>query len=160
MSASSGAIRIWSDSTHTIDTEAKAGAKGGAAVTAASAISWSENPVVARLGSGKDTGYSDAGARGDVEIKAQNTETVTTTATGSTNAIDLAIGAAVAIALVDASSEAVVEDDVSGIEVEDDAGSISITANERLSVQTTAAAGQKGEKEKTSLRQRTVWTRR
>ena len=148
VSARSGAIRIWSDSTHTIDTEAKAGAKGGVAVTAASAISLSENSVVARLGSARDTVHIYAFANGDFEIKARNTETVTTTAAGSANAQELAIGAAVAVAIVDASSEAVVEDGASGVGVEDDAGSISITANERVSVQTTATAGQKGEKEK------------
>ena len=147
---SGGGMSILSSNHHTMETEAKAGAKGGVAVTAASAVALSEHEVLARyrLADGEPFGWAFMG--GNIDIKADGTETVTTSAMGSASAQNVAVGAAVAVALVDASSEAAVEAGTGTVDirVDNSGGSVNVAATDRVSVQTKATAGQLGEKAK------------
>jgi hypothetical protein len=140
-----GDLTVTAASDHSMETEAIAGASGGVATTAASAVSLSENATTARLGGRpfvdpNEVTYID----GDLIISADSKESVSTLARGSSQGNDLSIGAAVAIALVDSTSQAEADRNVT---THGDAG-IAISAQGLNRIDTQAIAGELGGKRK------------
>jgi filamentous hemagglutinin family protein len=125
---------------HAMETVAQAGAEGGVAVTPAAALSVSEHATVARLGTPMiDTGEPEVTIiTGDLTVEAQSKESITTTAKGSSDAESAAIGAALAISLVDSTSEAITE---RGIHA---GGEVTIGAQSMGTTSTSATASAKG----------------
>ena len=97
-------------SDYAVITDAQSGIVGGTAVTAAAAVTVYERNTLARLGYSV---YDDAPVysqvQGDVTVEAVGKETITTTADGGSRSDQAAVGAAIAVALVDSYTEAVVD---------------------------------------------------
>ncbi|HBG01655.1 MAG TPA: hypothetical protein DDW87_08795, partial [Firmicutes bacterium] len=82
---------------HTMETEAKAGSAGGISVTPVVAISAGNNSVIARLG----TSTHVLSLNGDLLVAAHNIGNTTTKAEGGSDGETAAIGAAIAVNLVE-----------------------------------------------------------
>jgi hypothetical protein len=91
-----GALSLSALGTHTATTTAEAGSAGGVSLTPALALSLITNTTTARLGSG---GVQTVA--GSVSVLAAQHASVTTTASGKAAGSKAAIGAALALALVD-----------------------------------------------------------
>ncbi len=91
-----GDLGLDASGTHAVVTRAEAGSAGGVSITPALALSMVNNTTTARLGSGGT--QTVAGA---VTVRAAQTSSITTEASGKAAGSDAAIGAALALALVD-----------------------------------------------------------
>ncbi len=89
-----GALTLSAGGVFAVDSEAKAGSAGGISVTPALALSLVSNTTMARLGTGAEL------SAGSVSLAAVQQSTITTNASAKAKGSDVAIGAALALALV------------------------------------------------------------
>jgi hypothetical protein len=96
-----GSVALSASGSHTVNTEATAGAEGGIAITPAVAVAVVNNSTKADFGAGAViTTQLVNGSSGDITLGAQQSATETTKASGSATGGKAAIGAAVAVAVV------------------------------------------------------------
>ena len=91
-----GDLKLIADGASDIVTEAEAGSKGGISITPSAAIAVVNNTTAARIGAGGVLTLS-----GDLLLDAKQVSTLDTHAEGSSEGAKAAVGAAVAVALVD-----------------------------------------------------------
>lgn len=91
-----GDLKLIADGASDIVTEAEAGSKGGISITPSAAIAVVNNTTAARIGTGGVLTLS-----GDLLLDAKQVSTLDTRAEGSSEGAKAAVGAAVAVALVD-----------------------------------------------------------
>lgn len=91
-----GDLKLLADGASDIVTEAEAGSKGGISITPSAAIAVVNNTTAARLGTGGVLTLS-----GDLLLQAKQVSKLDTRAEGSSEGAKAAVGAAVAVALVD-----------------------------------------------------------
>ncbi|HHW09619.1 MAG TPA: leukotoxin LktA family filamentous adhesin [Firmicutes bacterium] len=137
-------ISVTANGDYSVTTEAHGGAAGDVAVTPAVAVTVAERVTLARLGVSGGNGAQPniAVTDGDLTVRARSKENITTTAKGSSQGGSAAIGAAVAVALVDGTTEAVLAYQV------ESQGKVTVEAASAGVVESSATAGAKGEKEK------------
>lgn len=122
---------------HTTSTEATAGSAGGISVTPVVAVSAAKNSVVARLG----TSSYLLTLNGDLLVSAQNVGKTTTKAEGSSEGETAAIGAAIAVNVVEDTASALVNRHVTAT------GDVQLRATNDNTGEAHAVAGAKGGKE-------------
>ena len=105
-----GALTLSASATHDIITTAEAGGSGGFALTPVLALSMVNNSTTARLGTG-----TTLATNGAVSVSATQDSTVTTTAKAEAAATKAAIGASLALALIDDRVLATTERDVKAV---------------------------------------------
>lgn len=91
-----GAIELAANGAHTVTTEAESGSAGGISITPVLGLSIISNSTAARIGTG---GLLTTG--GDITLAAMQTSHVSTSASGKAAGEKAAIGAALALAIVD-----------------------------------------------------------
>ncbi|WP_164730655.1 leukotoxin LktA family filamentous adhesin [Pelagibacterium montanilacus] len=128
-----GDISLDAAGTHEAGTEAEAGSAGGVAITPVLALSLINNTATARLGTGDLLDMSGA-----LSVSASQSSTVTTSASGKAAGGSAAIGAALALALVD---DVVVATTLRSV---DAGGSIAISAEGTSAGTLTAEASASG----------------
>ncbi|WP_380052864.1 leukotoxin LktA family filamentous adhesin [Falsihalocynthiibacter sp. SS001] len=128
-----GAMTLAASGTYEAETVAEAGAAGGIAVTPALALSIINNTTTARLGSG-----ATQAASGDVSISAAQSSSTITTASGKAAGSKAAIGASLALALIDDQSLATTERNINAT------GSVSFSAMGASSSVLTSTASASG----------------
>jgi hypothetical protein len=89
-----GALALSANGIFTTEAEAKAGAQGGISITPALALNLASNTTTARIGSGGTL------VAGSVSVAASQQSTVTTTASAKAAGGDVAVGASLALALI------------------------------------------------------------
>ncbi|MDM0029447.1 leukotoxin LktA family filamentous adhesin [Variovorax saccharolyticus] len=134
--ATAGSVTLGARSAHEATTSAEAGASGGIAITPALALAMLDNTTTARIGSGA----AISGANG-VTVSATQSNTTTTTSKGSAEGEKAAIGAAVAIALVNDVTNATTERDIVAA-----TGDVAFTASSSSRHTTSASASSTGGK--------------
>ncbi|AWB50708.1 hypothetical protein HYN69_17915 (plasmid) [Gemmobacter aquarius] len=92
-----GDVTLAASATHVAETKAEAGSAGGISITPSLALSMVSNATTARVG----TGSLALTLSGDLDVSAAQHSTITTEASGEAAGSTAAIGAAIAIALVD-----------------------------------------------------------
>lgn len=95
-----GAVKLMADGTHSQTADAAAGSAGGVSITPVLGLSLIGNATTARIGTGA------ALVAGSIEIAAAQSSATITKASGEAAGANAAIGAAVAIALVDDAASA------------------------------------------------------
>ena len=105
--AGAGALTLSASGLYAVESEAKAGSAGGISVTPALALSMASNTTTARLGSGATL------SAGSVALSAVQQSTITTKASAKAKGSDVAVGAALALALVNDSVSATTARNVS-----------------------------------------------
>ncbi|MEN6411423.1 MAG: leukotoxin LktA family filamentous adhesin [Veillonellales bacterium] len=99
-------ISVQASGVHTLDTEATAGAAGGIAVSPVVALTAGDNSAEASIGTGSIL------TAGSLNVDATNSDTITTAATGSTDSSKAAVGAALAINVVNDTATATTDRDI------------------------------------------------
>ncbi len=132
-----GNVALAATGTHSVKTEAEAGAEGGVAITPAVALAIVNNSTTARLGSGAALHQA-----GGVSLSATQVTSSTTSAKGSAQGEKAAIGAAVGIALVNDVTTATTDRDITSA-----TGDVSFIASAASANTTTASASSKGGKD-------------
>ncbi len=133
-----GDVTLDASSTHAVTTQAEAGSEGGVAITPSVALAVVSNSTTARLGSNDTNPLSNAGS---VTLSAQQNTSTTTSAKGSTAGDKAAIGAAVAVVLVNDLTTATTQRDILNA-----TGPVTFTASASSANDSSASASSSGGK--------------
>ncbi|WP_394787155.1 leukotoxin LktA family filamentous adhesin [Rhodoferax sp.] len=133
-----GNVALQADGTHSVATEAEAGSEGGVSITPAVALAIVNNSTIARLGTFTSGALSNAGS---VSLAATQLTQTSTSAKGSAQGEKAAIGAAVAIALVNDTTTATTDRNIVSA-----TGNVSFAAVSASANTTSASASSTGGK--------------
>jgi hypothetical protein len=131
-----GDLTVAALATHVAVTKAEAGSAGGVSITPALALSMINNKTTARLGTGATQTVT-----GKVDVSAAQSSTITTEASGKAAGSKAAIGAALALALIDDRALATTERNITAT------GAVSFTASGISDSKLTAVASASGAKD-------------
>lgn len=131
------AVFIRAESGHAVTTEAKAGVAGATAVAPAVALTVVDNSTLASVGQKEGVGVLTASTYTGLGINASSREEIITSASGSAAGQNVSIGPALALAIVDSSTEATLDREV-------EADSIDIGAESYRRINTSSTAGRLG----------------